>query len=391
MTDALLHQLQLRRRQAFAAGILSLAACGVGAFFDLKRALIAYLFGYLFWLGLTLGSMGILMIHHLTGGRWGYVIRRLLEAAMRTLPLMALLFIPIYLGAHELYPWARPEAVDSERLLAHKHVYLNFPLVGIRALFFFAVWLIMAFFLGKWSAEQDRYTNPAPTRWLRALSGPGICIYPITATFAYIDWLMSLEPRFYSTVFLVIVLIGQILASFAFVILLLAWFKNHEPLNAIVTLQHFHQLGNLLLTFVMFWTYVEISQLIIVFSGNLPDEIVWYLHRIAGGWRWVLGFLALFHFFLPFFLLLFRVNKKKPHYLAALAGMLFVAHIIGVYWLVMPSYFHAGIELSWMDFFAPVGVGGLWLALFFSQLPKRRLIPQNDPRIEYAVPEPQQT
>lgn len=196
---------------------------------------------------------------------------------------------------------------------------------------------------------------------------------------------MSIEPKWYSTIFLVIVLIGQILTAFAFVTLLLAWLRDQAPFRKVVTRTHFHDLGNLLLAFVVFWTYVSFSQLLVIYSGNLPQEIEWYLHRIAGGWKWVIGLLALFHFFVPFFLLLFRVMKQNVARLAVIASLIFCMHIVEVFWVIEPSFFREGMHVHWLDFSTIVGVGGVWLALFAANLKRHALLPQNDPRIEYSI------
>jgi hypothetical protein len=243
----------------------------------------------------------------------------------------------------------------------------------------------MAFCLRRWSLQQDATSDPSLTVRLRALSGPGIVLYPVTATFAFVDWVMSIEPKWYSTMFPVIVLIGQIVIALAFVTLLLAWLREQPPFRPVVTRAHFHDLGNLLLAFVVFWTYVTFSQLLIIYSGNLPHEIDWYLHRVAGGWKGVIGLLALFHFFVPFFLLLFRVMKQNVVRLGIIAGLIFAAHMVEVYWTIEPTFFPHGVHVHWLDAAALLGLGGAWLTVFASNLSRHPLLPRNDPRIEYPV------
>jgi len=369
---------------AFAIGVLAVACCLYGAFTTTHQFFTSYLFGYLFWLGLALGCFSVTMIHHLTGGRWGYPTRRILEAGMGTLPLMAILFIPFFFGLSDLFPWARPDELARDETLLRKHDYMNTWAFGVRAIFFLALWNLMAWYLRKWSLEQDQTPDAAPTRKLRSLSGPGIVVFPLTATFAYVDWVMSTEAHWYSTMFAVIVLIGQILIAYSFAVILMTLFKTREPLAGIVTTTHYHHLGNLLLTFVMFWTYVSFGQLLIIYSGNLPREIDWYRHRIAGNWIWVVGVLGLFHFFLPFFLLLFRTIKRHVAPLVVIAGILFVAHIVDVYWMVTPSFHQSGIHISWLDLAAFIGVGGIWTAAFLAQLKSAPLLPQHDPGQQFA-------
>lgn len=388
MNEIIRSRLDCLQRKGLVLGLLGLGACCLGAAVNSRQFFISYIVGYTFWLGLSLGCLGVAMIHHLTGGRWGFVTRRFLEAGFMTLPMMALLFIPVLFGLSDLYPWARPGDVAASETLRQKAVYLNVPWFCARTVFFFAIWLWMAFCLRRWSLQQDTSADPAPTIKLRALSGPGIVIYPLTATFAFIDWIMSIESRWYSTIFLVIMLIGQILIAFAFVTMLLAWLREQPPFREAATRTHFHDLGNLLLAFVIFWTYVSFSQLLIIYSGNLPREIDWYLFRIAGGWKWVIGLLALFHFFVPFFLLLFRVMKQKIARLAAIAALIFAIHIVEVYWIIEPSFFRTGIHVHWLDAAAVAGLGGAWLVLFCANLKARALLPQNDPRIEYSIAQP---
>jgi len=373
-----------RQRTALGVGIIALGACGMGAFFNARQFFVSYLFAYLFWLGLSLGCLCVAMIHHLTGGRWGDVTRRFLEAGYMTLPMMAVLFLPIFAGLHELYSWARPDEVAHSEVLRHKAHYLNVAAFAARAIVFFIIWIWMAVSLRKWSLQQDQTVDLTPTRHARALSGPGVVIYAVTVTFAWVDWLLSLEPDWYSTMFAVIICGGQILAAVAFAILLLAWFRNEPPFSAVVEAGQFHQLGNLLLTFVMFWTYVCFGQLLIIWSGNLPHEIVWYLHRIAGGWKWIAGFLALFNFFLPFFLLLFRASKRNFRALRFLAGLVFICQTVNAYWLVEPAFYQTGVHLHWMDFAAPLGLGGLWVAKCAASFKRAPFLTQNDPRISYS-------
>jgi len=369
---------------AFVVGAVGLGFCVLGIVTDRHQFFISYLFAYLFWLGLALGCFSVTMIHHLTGGRWGYPTRRFLEAGMGTLPAMALLFIPIFFVLSELFPWARPDVLARDETLQRRHDYMNAWAFGARSVFFLALWNLMAWYLRKWSLEQDQTPDAAPTRKLRTLSGPGIVIFPVTATFACVDWIMSTEAHWYSTMFAVIVLIGQILLAYSSAVILMTLFKRSEPLAEAVTTTHYHHLGNLLLTFVMFWTYVSFGQLLVIYSGNLPHEIEWYLHRIAGNWIWVVGVLALFHFFLPFFLLLFRAIKQHVAPLTTLAVILFLAHVVNVYWLVTPSFHQTGIRIRGLDFAAFFGIGGAWAALFLAQLKSAPLLPLHDPGQQFA-------
>jgi hypothetical protein len=269
--------------------------------------------------------------------------------------------------------------------LKKRSSYMDVPWFIVRSLFCLALWSTMAWLLRRWSLAQDDAADSRTSRRLRTLSGPGVLILPLTATFAYVDWIMSLEKEWYSTIFAVIILSGQVLSAFAFTTMLLKIFEREEAPANKVTTQIYHQLGNLLLTFVLFWTYVSFGQLLIVYSANLPNEIQWYLHRIAGSWKVIVVIIALLHFFLPFFLLLFRRIKKDPSYLVAIAAMLFFVHLIAVYWLVVPTFHPNGIDISWLDFAAPFGIGGVWLAAFLWLLARAPLMPRNDPRMEMEL------
>jgi len=283
----------------------------------------------------------------------------------------------------ELYAWAKKGvAVGGEGWHSH---YMSELWFIVRVVVYFAVWIVISWKLRKWSILQDNTENSAPTRKLINLSGPGIVLIPITATFAYIDWIMALEPEWYSTVFGIIVLSSQVLAACAFVTVLLNLFKGNLALVTIVTTNHYHQLGNLILAFVLFWTYVSFGQLLIIYSGNLPAEISWYLHRIAGGWKIIIGVVALFNFFLPFFLLLFRAFKTHIEILNAIAVTLLIMHVLVVYWMISPSFHTRGLEISWLDFTALFGVGGIWVATFLKGLSNASLVPINDPRLKMEM------
>ena len=388
MTAAFQTRLNQMQKAAFLAGGLGLAISLPGLALGSPQFFSSYLFAYLFWLGVSLGSLELLMLHHLTGGRWGFPVRRFFEAGSRAIPWMGLLFVPLLFGLHQLYPWARPAEVAANEVLQHKQHYLNVPGYIARTAIFFLIWSLLAHFLAKWSAEQDKSPSPVPTLRMRTLSGPGIVLYPLTANFAYIDWVMSLEADWYSTIFPVIMLIGQLLTALAFAVLLLALFRTESPYAECVSITQLHHLGNLLLAFVMFWTYVAFSQLLIMWSGNLPHEIAWYQHRSRGSWKWIILTLVAFHFFIPFFLLLFRASKRSLRPLAALAGMIFIAHAVNVYWMVLPSFARNGLHLHWMHIAAWLGVGGVWLGLFLMKLKSRALVPLQDPGHQFSpVPE----
>jgi hypothetical protein len=374
---------RIQHRSLLVGGV-ALALCLGGALVSREQFFQSYLLGYLFWVGIALGSFALAMLHHLVGGAWGFVIRRLLEAATRTLPLMAALFIPVLLGLPDLYLWARPGEAAHSELLQHKHAYLNIPFFLVRTAIYFAAWIGLATLLNKWSLDQDRTPDPSPTRRLQALGGPGLLVYGLTMTFASIDWLMSLEPEWFSTIYGLTVIIGQVLATMAFMIGCAVRLAREKPLADVVSPAHFHDLGNLLLAFVMVWAYLTFAQFLIVWSGNLPEEIPWYLHRTRGGWQWIALWLVVGHFALPFLLLLSRGTKRRLRRLSMVAAAILFMRLVDLVWLVVPAFHPTGLRLHWLDVAAPVGIGGIWIATFLWQLKGRALLPVNDPDLREA-------
>jgi hypothetical protein len=379
------HGLERFQRPATLVGIAALAVCAIGSFSAPVQFFRSYLFAFLFWTGIALGCMAVAMLHHVTGGAWGIPIRRPLESGTRTLPLMLVLFLPILFGARKIYEWADPAAVAHDPILQQKSFYLNLPFFTGRALFYFAVWLAFAYFLNRWSLEQDAQSARPTARRLQLLSSAGLVAYALTVTFASIDWAMSLEPHWFSTMYGVLFIAGQALTAFAFIIVVLVLLAGTPPLAGYVGQRHYHDLGKLMLAFVMFWAYVSFSQYLIIWSGNLPEEIPWYLRRLQGGWGWVGAALVLFHFLLPFLLLLPATANRNPRILGAVAGLVVFMRLVDVFWLTQPAFAGSRFHLHWMDFLAPIGVGGLWLAVFLWQLGKRSLLPVNDPELQQAM------
>ena len=383
-TDSLKPLLNRLQQGAFIVGVIALAFCAAGAYLSPKQFFQSYLFGYLFWLGIALGSLAIVALHHLVGGGWGFSIQRLLESGTRTLPLMALLLVPFFFGMKELYVWANSEAVAGDELLQHKELYLNSSFFWIRTAGYFFMWAILIFFLNRWSHEQDRTAEPSLTRRLQNLSGPALVIYVLTVTFASIDWVMSLDPHWFSTIFGIMFVVGQGLATLAFAVVVVGMLAPHKPLSEIVTSKQFHDLGNLLLAFVMFWAYISFSQFLIMWSGNLPEEIPWYVHRLHGGWQWIAMAILIFQFALPFVLLLSRQIKKRAEFLTKVALAIVFMRFVDLFWIVAPNFHPHGIFIHWMDVLAPIGIGGIWIAVFIWQLKGRPLLPLHDPRLQEA-------
>jgi hypothetical protein len=383
VTDqTILARLEAIQHRAFGIGGAALLVCLVGAVISRQEFFRAYLVGYLYWTGIALGCLALLMLYHLVSGRWGFVVQRPLEAAARTLPAMALLFVPLLFGLPDLYVWARPDAVAADHLLQHKQPYLNTPFFVLRAALYFAVWIGLALLLSRWSAVQDRTGDPRLTSYIKRLSGPGLGLYGLTVTFAAVDWVMSLEPLWFSTMYGVIFIVGQGLLALAFAITMGVLLRARPPFAAVVTADRLHDLGNLLLAHVMLWAYIAFSQYLIIWSANLPEETPWYLHRTAGGWKFLALFLVVFHFAVPFLLLLGRTTKRHGPLLLGVAVGLLVMRLLDLFWLVTPALHPEGLRVHWLDILAPLALGGLWVGLFCANLRRRALLPLHDPRFQ---------
>jgi hypothetical protein len=366
-------------------GIAGIVACVVGAIFNPVQFFRSYLIGFVFWAGIALGCLAILMLYHLVGGRWGFLIRRIVEAGSRTFPVLAVLFVPVLFGARDIYLWARPEAVRADPILLAKAAYLNVPFFAIRTGILFAVWMGLAHFLNRWSAEQDASDDPALATKLQRISAPGLILYALTTFFASVDWLMSLAPHWYSSIFGMAFMVGQGLSAMAFVLLNVWGLSNIEPFSHAAGPGVFRDLGNLLFMFLMLWGYVTFSQLIIVWSGNLPEEITWYLPRLHTSWKFLSLFLFLSYFGAPFLLLLSRRVKSDLRFLGGVAAWVLAMRTIDLIWLVEPIFHPTGIFVHALDFAAPVGIGGIWTAFFLWQLERRPLLAIHDPRMEGAL------
>jgi len=370
---------------ALIVGVVFSVVMLVGSFMDRAQFFHSYLFGFSFWAGISIGALALLMLQHLTGGGWGLVIRRVLEAATRTLPLMLILFLPIIFGAHWIYPWTHPEEMAKNAALVEKAKYLNLTFFTVRAAIYFAIWLTLAFFLNRWSLLQDKTADGQFTKRMRVLSGPGMVLLVFTVTFASIDWFMSLDPEWSSTIYGFIFLGAWSLSALAFVVAAMAALVRYEPMNNVVGQLHFHDLGKLILALVMLWSYFAFSQFLIVWSGNLPEEISWYLPRTHGPWGAIALAVIILHFAFPFLFLLSRSFKRHAGKLVIVALLILVMRLVDLFWMITPNFTREQFHISWMDVVAPIAIGGLWLGFFARALTRRPLIPINDPLYETVL------
>jgi hypothetical protein len=315
----------------------------------------------------------------LTGGNWGFVIRRMLEAATRTMPLMAVLFLPLLWNPKQLYEWADPAKVAADELLKHKQAYLNVPFFIARAAGYFLIWIAMSWLLSKWSAEQDESDDPAPARRLLAVSGPGLIVLGFTVSFAVIDWVMSLEPHWASTIYGLWFIVGMVLTTLAFMVFAARRFALTAPMDKVLQPSHFHDLGNLMLAFTMLWAYTSFSQFLIIWSGNLPEETTFYVKRMGEGWQTIAAVLVLFHFAVPFLVLLSRDIKTKMERLAAVAIGMLAMRLLDLFWIVRPA-FGGAPSIHWQDVTLPLAIGGLWVWMFLRQLKIRPMMPVYNPQ-----------
>ena len=345
-----------------------------------------YLISYMDWLGICLGSMVILMIRHLTGGGWGMVIRRILGASMRTVPLLAVLFLPIaFFGVPRLYPWAMPlESLQNptirEHLAHNKFVlngYLNPAGFYLRAAIYFAIWFLLVYLLSKWSKEQNRPPVRDNSNRFKAVAGPGIILYAFTISFAAIDWVMSLDPSWISTIYGLLFVAGELIAALSFAVVIERILYRYKPMSLLLRPEFVHDHGKFMLTFIMVWAYFSFSQWLIIWAGNLPAEITWYMRRLHGGWGWVGLFLVIFHFAVPFAILLSRPFKRDITKLVWLATWMLFARYVDLFWLVEPN-FSTTFTATWADLLIPFGMGGLWIAYFCRNLASMPLLPAYD-------------
>jgi hypothetical protein len=383
---------------ALLLGVVGVIALIAGAVNESTREQFfrSYLFGFVVWVGLPVGCLGLLMLQHLTGGAWGMMIRRVLEAGTRTFWLMLIAFIPIALGLRYIYVWAADATTFSAHHVAHKAKYLNANFFILRTVIYFALWFLLMLLLNKWSKQQDSSSNSRiEAQKMSHISGPGIVFFAISVSFASFDWVMSLDPYWGSTIFGLIFLIGWALLTLTFVVCTMAFLSTRKPLEGLIGAPHFHDWGKLMLAFVMVWAYFNLSQYLLIWWANLPEETKWYIGRTTGSWQWYGFILFLFHFALPFFLLLSRDLKRNWRTLIPIAIGVFVIRIIDIYWLIGPAPHASGgakgvhhapvFHVSWMDIAALLAFGGIWIAFFIWQLKQRPLVPVNDYRLERAI------
>jgi hypothetical protein len=371
--------------KALAVGVAGAAASAAGAVLDPEQFYPAYLSAWLLWFSVACGCLGLLMLHHLSGGRWGIVLRRPMEAAARTIPFVALLGAPLWLGFDRLFVWADHAKVEADHMLHHKAPYLNVPFFTARFVGIVALFTVYAYVLSRRSAAQDAEGDGGRAYGMSKVSSVGLLLFVVAMSFLGFDWLMSLDPHWFSSLFGAIFLAGSALAALTFLVLVANALVGREALVEVLTGKRFHDFGTLMFAFVMFYTYLGISQFIIAYQGNLPEEVVWFAERFHGAWGWVAAGLLVFHFFFPFLVLLHRPVKRRAALLAKIAAFVLFMRWVDLVWQSRPSLVHHGLGLGWIDAAALAGVGGLFVFLFLRELGRRPLLPVNDPTLPEAL------
>ncbi len=361
------------RKFGFGLAILGTLVCAFGFFAMPNDFASSYLLAFLYWTGIILGSLPVILIHNLTSGNWGRPIRRILETVARLIPCLLVFFLPLLFCLGRLYPWMDAQVMQHDTMLQEKAFYLNPSFFTFRAVFYFSTWSFLAF-----AVTQNFKTHPALTNRKSQASGLGLVFYALTVTFFSIDWAMSLEPHWNSTIYGFIFLIGQTLSGFAFATLLALILSKTEPLSKILTTDRRHDMGTLLFVFIMLWAYMSLSQFIIIWSGNLPETTPWYIRRFHGGWQIHSVLNVLFHFFVPFFLLLMKSIKRNPKSLMGVASLLLFMRFVDLFWYIKPVFSETW-KIHFLDVAAPAAIGGWFLVLLTTQLRKIDLILPDDP------------
>jgi hypothetical protein len=367
-------------------GATGLALSALGYFVDAPQLFYSYLTAFTFWTSLALGALFFTMLHHLVDATWSIVLRRINETIMTTMPLLALLFLPIIAGMHDLYHWTHADAVANDPILQMKAPWLNTGFFLIRTAFYFAVWWFISQKLYGISLQQDvNGYDPHQTRRFRLISAPGMILFALTSTFAAFDWLMSLDPHWYSTIFGVYVFGGGFLGLICLLVLLVQYLRSRGLLVDTITIEHYHDLGKLMFAFTVFWAYIAFSQYFLIWYANIPEETIWYQHRWPGSWKIFTMLIVFGKFIVPFLLLMLRATKRSLPALRILAVWMLLMHWVDLHWIVLPNLHQHGAHLSWMDLTTMVGVGGLFLWWIWRRLALHELVPVNDPRLDQSI------
>jgi len=368
-----------------ALALLGAAACAILGPADPRQFFFSWLVSFLFFLSLGLGALFFVLIQYATQGGWGIVLRRIGETVFAVLPVMAALFLPLLLGLRDLYSWAVPGAAEHDALLRWKAPYLNMPFFLIRAAIYFASWSFISLLYYRGSRGQDATGDPRVSARLRRLAGPAIIVLAVTQTFASIDWIMSLTPHWYSTIFGVYFFAGSFVGFIALLSVVAAAMRSAGLLDTVISAEHLQDVGKLLFGFTAFWAYIAFSQFFLIWYANLPEETIFYRARLEGSWQMVSVLLMAGHFGIPFFYLMGRPVKRRGSTLAIGGAWLLAMHFVDLYWQVMPTLHPEGVRPSVLDVAAFVAIGGGFVAAASWLMRRQALVPLRDPRLAESL------
>lgn len=366
-------------------GIIGLVLSFIGWFTDSRQFYFSYLTAFVFWTTIALGGLFFVMLHHLVSAQWSVVIRRFGESMSMVIPYMAILFIPILFGLKELYLWMNPETVATDHLLHGKSGYLNLNFFVIRLIVYFTIWTVLAYLLNKLSLKQNRSSSPEQIKKMRIISAPGMILFAITLTFASFDWLMSLDAHWYSTIFGVYIFSGSFLALVSIVTLIIIRLQSNGVLTEAITKEHYHDLGKWMFAFTIFWGYMAFSQYFLIWYGNIPEETIWFLHRWESSWKTISLLIVFGHFGIPFFVLFPQAAKKNKIVMTIMSVWILLMHWVDIYWIVMPTLHPHTVHFSWIDLTTLIGIGGLFLYIFWRKFTAHPLVPVGDPDLEKSI------
>jgi hypothetical protein len=375
-----------------AVGGIALLLSIFGAITSPDKFYQSYLFSYMLILGMTLGSLGLLMLQHLTGGNWGVIIRRPLEAASRNIWLNLVLFIPVVLGMKRLYSgngtetgWLNSPKTGEGALSPFQQRYLTSGGFLTRAVIYFIVWIGLMLIFNAWSHRQDTASTDRRLRQhLKQWSGPGVILYILCMTFAAIDWVMSLSPHWASTIYGFIFVAGQAITAMCVMIIVIVALMKNGTFAGIVSHSRLHDLGKLLFAFNMLWAYFSFSQLLIIWSGNQPEEISFYRSRLYGQFGIIAVLVLLLSFALPFFVLLSSHVKKTPNLVSKVALWMIIMRLVDLFWYTRPEFTSSALP-TWLDIVVPIALIGLWIGFFAMNLKQQPLLPLGDPKLAEAI------
>ncbi len=345
----------------------------------------SYLTAYLFWVSIGLGALFFVMLHYLVNAEWSIALRRVVEALMMSLPVMAILFIPLGFGLHDLYHWSHADLVAGDHLLQAKAPYLQTTFFVIRTIVYFAIWFLLTFGLHRLSLAEDTGYNEARRARIRKISAGGMIIFAFTTTFAAFDWIMSLDAHWYSTIFGAYYFAGCVVGALSFITLALLHLRRKGILTDVITVEHFNDLGKLIFAFMIFWAYMAFSQYFLIWYANIPEETIWFADRWVGSWKTVSLALVFGNFVIPFLLLMPKMVKRRFGFLAVMSLWMLFFHWIDLFWLVMPGHSPHGANVSWMDLVTMVGIGGIFVGMFWRRLAASPIVPVGDPRLEKSI------